>query len=237
MKKIICLLGITLFILSCEQPEVGYISDNIHSLQDTITVPRGVFFSSVPPAVEGSTYPMEWAITSITDKNGKVTTELQDKHEILTWTAPFDPTTDTTLELAMKKLKLSPQPSIIMNPVSGEFVFTQASKSVVEDNFIVNVSAKNVRGERQLDNFTRVKMGPFVPVEFKTEMRSRLQLGKGAGAYDTGYTYSVLNDSDPKVAGVFKRNRSLYHDYKNKRRTKISHKSKNDYCRQSWSSS
>jgi hypothetical protein len=202
MKKIIYLLGITLFMLSCEQPEVGYISDNIHSLQDTITVPRGVFFSSAPPAVEGSTYPLEWMITGITDKDGKPTTELQDTHEILTWTAPFDPVTDTTLELAMKKLKLSKQPSIIMNPVSGEFVFTQASKLVVNNNFTINVSAKNVRGERQLNKFTQVKMGPFVPVEFKTEMRSRLQLGKGGGAYDSGYTYSVLNNDDPKVPSV-----------------------------------
>ena len=202
MKKIIYLFGITLLVLSCEQPEVGYISDNIHSLQDTITVPRGVFYSSTPPAVEGSTYPMEWSITGVTDKDGKPTTELQDLHEILTWTAPFDPKTDTTLELAMKKLKLSPQPSIIMNPVSGEFVFTQASKNVVNDDFIINVNAKNVRGERQLDKFTWVKMTPFVPIEFKTEMRSRLQLGKGGGVWDTGYTYSVMNESDPKVAGV-----------------------------------
>jgi hypothetical protein len=202
MKKIIYLFGITLFMLSCEQPEVGYISDNIHSLQDTINVPRGAFFTSAPPAVEGSTYPLEWTITSISDKDGKPTSELQDIREILTWTAPFDPTTDTTLELAMKKLKLSKQPSIIMNPVSGEFIFTQASKSVVNDNFIVNVNAKNVRGERQLDKFTWVKMGPFIPVEFKTEMRSRLQLGKGGGVYDTGYNYSVLNDNDPKVSGV-----------------------------------
>ena len=193
---------ITVFISSCEQPEVGYISDNIHSLQDNIDVPRGVFLTSPPPASEGSSYPLEWKITSITDKNGKVTTELQDQHEILTWLKPFDPNTDTTLELAMKKLELTKQPSILMNPVSGQFAFTQATRMVVNDEFTVNVNVKNVRGERQLDKFAHVKLGPFKQVEFPTEMRSWLQLGKGGGAWDAGATYTVLNDFDPEVPKV-----------------------------------
>lgn len=202
MKKLIYFLMITVFVSSCEQPEVGYISDNIHSLQDNIDVSRGIFVTSPPPAVEGSTYPMQWKITSITDKDGKVTTELQDEHEILTWLQPFDPNTDTTLELAMKKLELTKQPSILMNPVSGQFAFTQATKMVVNDDFDVNVNVKNVRGERQLNKFAHIKLGPFKPVEFPTEMRSRLQLGKGAGVWDVGYTYTVLNDNDPEVPKV-----------------------------------
>ncbi|TDE01918.1 DUF5007 domain-containing protein [Flavobacterium hiemivividum] len=202
MKKIIYFLMITVFVSSCEQPEVGYISDNIHSLQDNIDVPRGVFITSPPPASEGSTYPLEWKITSITDKDGKVTTELQEEHDILTWLKPFDPNTDTTLELAMKKLEISKQPSILMNPVSGQFAFTQATRMVVNDDFDVNVNVKNVRGERQLDKFTHIKLRPFKQVEFPTEMRSRLQLGKGAGVWDIGSTYTVLNDNDPEVPKV-----------------------------------
>lgn len=202
MKKTLFFLAITVFVVSCEKPEVGYISDNIHSLQDTIFVPRGLFMSSAPPAVEGSTYPMEWKITGITDKDGKLTTELQEEHEILIWKSPFDPNTDTTLELASAKLELAKKPSILMNPVSGQFAFTQSSKFVENDNFTVNVSAKNVRGERLLDKFTNIKMGPFMPVEFPTEMRSRLQLGKGAGVWDIGYTYTVLNENDPEVPKV-----------------------------------
>jgi hypothetical protein len=203
MKKIIYLLGITLFVLSCEQPEVGYISDNIHSLQDTITVPRGVFFSSPPPAVEGSTYPLEWMITGITDKDGKPTTELQDKHEILTWTAPFDPNTDTTLELAMKKLKMTNEPAIIMNPASGEFVFTQASKSLINNNFTVNVKAKNVRGERQLDKFTHVKFGPFVPVEIMSSMTAKLECRNNKdGSWKNIGDYNVSGSGDSKIPSI-----------------------------------
>ncbi len=205
MKKIIYFLVIATFVVSCQQPEVGYISDNIHSLQDTIVVPRGVFTTSPTPATEGSSYPMEWKITSITDKNGKPTSELQAEHDILIWLKPFNPNTDTTLELAMKKLELSKKPSILMNPVSGEFAFTQATQKVINNDFVVNVNVKNIRGERQLNKFTHVKLGSFNVVEFPTEMRSRLQLIKGsttAPVFDIGYTYSVLNDNDPKVPSV-----------------------------------
>ncbi|TDE28460.1 DUF5007 domain-containing protein [Flavobacterium ranwuense] len=203
MKKIICFLMITAFISSCEQPEVGYISDNIHALQDTITVPRGVFMSSVPPAVEGSTYPIEWKITGITDKDGKPSTELQEEHEILIWKKSFDPTTDTTLELAMKKLELSKRASILMNPVSGEFIFTQATKFVVKNNFNINISAKNVRGERQLDKFTHVKLGPFNAVEFPNATRVQTQfVNQTTGALTGALDYQVVNQFDPKIPNV-----------------------------------
>jgi hypothetical protein len=205
MKKIICILMITSCISSCVQPEVGYISDNIHSLQDKIEVPRGVYMTTPNPAVEGSTYPMEWKISNITDKDGKTTTELQDVHEILTWIKPFDPETDKTIELAMKKLKVTKEPSVFINPVSGQLTFTQASNKVVNNDFDININVKNIKGERQLNKFTHIKLLPFKPVEFQTEMRSRLQLIRivdNNPVFDIGYNYSIMNDLDPKTASV-----------------------------------
>lgn len=203
MKKIICFLMIVAFVSSCEQPEVGYISDNIHSLQDTITVPRGVFMSIMPPAIEGSTYPMEWKITGITDKDGKLTTELQNEHEILTWKESFDPTTDTSLELAMKKLEMTKQPPMLMNPVSGQFVFTQATAKVVNSDFDISVSAKNVRGERQLNKFAHIKMGPFKAVEFPNATRVQTQfVNQTTGALTTALDYQILNNFDAKIPNV-----------------------------------
>jgi hypothetical protein len=203
MKKIIYFLMITAFVSSCVQPEVGYISDSIHSLQDTITVPRGVFKTSPAPAVEGSTYPMEWKISGITDKDGKLTNELQEEREILIWKSPFDPRTDTSLELAMKKLELSKRPAIIMNPVSGEFVFTQATRLAVNSDFDVNVSAKNVRGERQLNKFTHIKLTPFVPVEFPNTTRCITQfVNQTTGATTIALDYRLENQFDPKIPNI-----------------------------------
>lgn len=203
MKKIIKFLIIIVFTSSCVPPEVGYISDDIHALQDTIFVPRGVFVTTPPPAIEGSTYPLHWEITSITDSGGNPTNELLDEYEILTWKSAFDPNTDTTLELAKAKLELTKHPAILLNDVSGQFAFTQASKYVQNDIFYVNMKASNVRGERQLDNFTIIKMLPFEPVEFPVEMRSRLNLVKAVGGgLDALYTSAIKNGFDDNIPSV-----------------------------------
>lgn len=205
MKKIIYLIFFLAAVTSCVPPEVGYISDNIHALEDTIFVPRGSFMTSAAPAAEGSTYPLKWEITSITDETGKETNLFFEEHEILIWKSAFNPKTDTTLALAEGKLELAKKPSILINEVSGEIAFTQATKHIKNTGnevFKVNVKVSNVRGERQLNDFVIIKLEKFKPVEFPTEMRSRLQLGKGKGAYDIGYTSVIMNDFDPGVRGV-----------------------------------
>jgi hypothetical protein len=203
MKKIICFLMIAVCITSCEQPGIGYISDNIHSQQEIISVPRGIYKSFATPAVDGSTYPIEWKITSVTGKEGKLTTELQDLHEILIWKKSFDPNTDTTLELAKKKLELSMQPAMLINSVSGEFVATPASKFVVNDDFDISISAKNGQGEKLLNNFSHITFTPFVPVEFPTVTKVVTQLvNQTTGALTNTLDYQVNGDFDPKVSAV-----------------------------------
>lgn len=203
MKKILySLLIAAIAVTSCTPPEVGYISDNIHALQDTIFVPRGVFQLSAAPTVEGSTYPMHWELTSVTDPSGSATTELTDTHEILIWKEAFNGDTDTTLVLAEAKLELSQQPTMLLSESSGEIAFTQASKYVNNDIFHINVKASNVKGSRQLDDFVVAKLEPFAPVEFPTEMRARLNLTKNSGGNDILYTSVISNGFDDEVPSV-----------------------------------
>ncbi|ETN94893.1 hypothetical protein SAMN04487906_1201 [Zhouia amylolytica] len=204
MKNLIYICLAVLFgFMACQPPEVGYLSDDIHALEDTIFVPRGVFTKSAPPAIEGSTYPLHWEITGITDGQGNFTDALFEEHEILTWKEGFNPDTDTTLALVEEKLELTNQPSILINSVSGEFAFTQATRMVTDnDIYHLNVKASNMRGERQLDDFVVAKLGPFQPVEFPVEMRSRLQLGKVDGGYDIGYTSKIVNGEDENIPSV-----------------------------------
>ncbi|MCK0158041.1 DUF5007 domain-containing protein [Cellulophaga sp. F20128] len=203
MKKILySLLIAAIAVTSCTPPEVGYISDNIHALQDTIFVPRGVFQLSTAPTVEGSTYPMHWELKSVTDPSGNVTTELTDEHEILIWKEAFNGDTDTTLALAEQKLELSQQPTMILSESSGEIAFTQASKYVDNDIFHINIKASNVKGERDLDDFVVAKLEPFAPVEFPTEMRARLNLTKNSGGNDILYTSVISNGFDDEVPSV-----------------------------------
>ncbi len=203
MKNLIYILLLATAVVACQAPEIGYLSDNIHALEDTVFVPRGVFKTSAAPAIEGSTYPMHWEITEVLDADGNPTNALFDEKEILVWKEPFNPETDVTLELVEEKLELAKKPTLLINPISGELGFTQASKYVQNpDIFHINVNASNVKGSRQLDDFVVVKLDPFQPVEFPTEMRARLQLGKDNGGYDIGYTSVVKNNFDDNVPSV-----------------------------------
>lgn len=204
MKNIFySILIIIAMAASCQPPEVGYISDNIHALEDTIAVPRGVFKIGAAPAIEGSTYPLKWEITGATDAQGNPTNDLFDEYELLTWKSAFNADKDTTLALVEEKLELGDFPTILINEVSGELAFTQASKFVTNnDIYKINVKATNIRGEKQLDDFVIVKLEDFQPVEFPVEMRSAIQLGKDDGNYDMGYVSTIMNNFDDGVPSV-----------------------------------
>ena len=202
MKKILLYILIIAAVAACEPPEVGYISDNIHALQDTVYVPRGVFTTSAAPSAEGSTYPMHWQISSVTDEDGNPTDDLFDEYEILIWKEAFNGDTDTTLALAEAKLELSEQPTLLINEVSGEMAFTQASKYVTDNNiYKVNVNVSNVKGERQLDDFTVVKLEEFKAVDFTGEMRDRIYLIQD-GERKTLYTSVIKNADDDQIPSV-----------------------------------
>lgn len=202
MKKIIYFVILFVAITSCQPPEVGYISDDIHALEDTIFVPRGVFMTSATPASEGSTYPMKWTITEIYDATGNPTNALFEEHEILIWKAAFNGATDTTLALAEKKLELVKNPTLLINEVSGQMAFTQASKFVQNDIFKVDVNVTNVRGERQLNDFVILRFQPFKPVEFPVPMIARIRLVKKDGTLDGIFSSTIQNDFDSAVPSV-----------------------------------
>ncbi len=204
MKKIIyfVILFVAIAITSCQPPEVGYISDDIHALEDTVFVPRGAFMTSATPASEGSTYPMKWSITGIYDAAGNPTDDLTEEHEILVWKAAFNGETDTTLALAEKKLELVKNPTLLINEVSGQMAFTQASKFVQNDVFKVDVNVTNVRGERQLNDFVILKFEPFKAVEFPVPMISRINLVMKDGSTFALFSSTIQNDYDNAVPSV-----------------------------------
>ena len=202
MKKIIYFVILLVVTISCQPPEVGYISDDIHALEDTVFIPRGVFMTSATPASEGSAYPLSWSITEVYDAAGNPTTALYDKHEILVWKAAFNGDTDTTLALAEAKLELKENPTLMINEVSGQMAFTQASKFVQNDIFKVDVKVSNVRGERQLNDFVILKFQPFKPVEIPVPMISRIRLVKNDGSYNNLFSSTIQNDYDAAAPSV-----------------------------------
>ncbi|QDH79125.1 DUF5007 domain-containing protein [Echinicola soli] len=203
MKKTIYQIIALSFVgaVSCTPPEIGYLSDSIHSAQDTISVPRGAFTVGARPMVENSTAPLHWEIVGFSDLDGNPNNALLEKHEIRVWKEAYNGDTDTTLALAEQKLELSEEPSVLLNEVSGEFAFTQSTKFVEGDMFKVDVAVSNVKGEKLLQDYTIIKLEPFVPVEFPTEMRSRLLLDKDNGN-DIAHTGVISGPEDDNIPGV-----------------------------------
>ncbi|UCS95151.1 DUF5007 domain-containing protein [Echinicola marina] len=188
-------------VVSCTPPEVGYLSDNVHATQDTISVDRGTFAVSARPAIENSTAPLKWEIVGFTDLDGNPNNELLETHEIRIWKESFNGDTDTTLALAEAKLELSEEPSIMINEVSGEFAFTQATKFVQNDLFKADVQVSNIKGEKLLQDFTIIKLKPFLAVEFPTEMRSRLLFDSDEGS-SIAHTGVITGSSDENIPSV-----------------------------------
>ncbi|WP_200975765.1 DUF5007 domain-containing protein [Echinicola sp. 20G] len=203
MKKSIYQLLIVSFlgVISCTPPEIGYLSENVHSTQDTISVPRGTFTVSARPAIENSTAPLNWEIIGFTDMDGNPNNELLETHEIRIWKEAFNGDTDTTMALAEAKLELSEEPSIMMNEISGEFAFTQATKFVQNSLFKADVQVSNIKGEKLLQDFTVIKLEPFNAVEFPTEMRSRLLLDKDNGN-TIAHTGVITGPDDENIPSV-----------------------------------
>ncbi|AWW31329.1 hypothetical protein DN752_15020 [Echinicola strongylocentroti] len=188
-------------VVSCTPPEIGYLSDSIHSAQDTISVPRGSFTVGARPMTENSTAPLRWEIVGFSDMDGNPNNALLEKHEIRVWKEAYNGDTDTTLALAEQKLELSEEPSVLLNEVSGEFAFTQSTKFVEGDMFKVDVAVSNVKGEKLLQDFTIIKLEPFQAVEFPTEMRSRLLLDSDNGN-TIAHTGVITGPEDNNIPSV-----------------------------------
>lgn len=179
-RSIPLLLLILLFTISCERPDIGFLSDNIQTPESVIRPPKGIFSTSALPIIDGSTYPLQYEIAEIRDGSGKVTTELTDKHDITVWTSAFNPKTDLTMEDVNKKLKKSSEPSILLNERSGQFAFTPSTYFLKNNDYEVDMKVSNVRGTRIFKNFAKISFKPFVPLEFPTTSRFMVQLSKAA---------------------------------------------------------
>ncbi len=189
-KYIIMLLVVGVVALSCERPEIGFLSDNIQTPEDVIRPNKGVFFVSSRPIVDGSTFPLSWEILEVRDGNGNITTELFETYEISTWKVAYNPATDTTLAQLEEKLEISEQPSMILNDVSGQMAFTPASRYLANDDYELDMRVTNVKGTRDFINYAQISFGPFNPFETASTHRFAVQ---GARA-DAPTSWVFLND-------------------------------------------
>ncbi|WP_369048490.1 hypothetical protein [Tenacibaculum sp. UWU-22] len=202
MKNIFyTLLVLTLFMTACHRPEVGFLGTAFESRVDTIELTRGLFDQGPLPFIDGSTLPLSWEITGATDAEGNLTNDLFEPRDIVLWKEAYNPNTDTTAALVNEKLDRTKKPSIYINKVSGQLIVTQASRTVPQDVYNLNLKVSNISGERQLDHFATLKLLPYKPAEVRFAMISAIKLIRKNGTEATIKNQVNTNDEE-RIASV-----------------------------------
>jgi hypothetical protein len=165
MKQIIfCFLtAITtiLFFNSCTKindGKVGFFSDQIRYLEDTLQIERGTArFSTKPIDLDGSTAPLKFELLDIRDSKGKSVKAdfLEKKYPIATFKegAVFNVDEDTTLALLNAKRTVTEVPGMYFLENSGILLTNQASENFPLGQYVIDVKASGPRGEKIFKNF------------------------------------------------------------------------------------
>jgi hypothetical protein len=156
MKKIYSIL-LTLFLLcSCvEKIPIGFMSDNIRMREDTLKVVKGLYMVSAIPMIDGSTRPLKFEIQDIKNLNtGEPALDFLKKYSIKLWSTPFNPDTDTTMEIVNTKLYLGEILPIEINPVSGQLAFNAGTNFFKGNNIYgMDVKVSNASSSKVFEKF------------------------------------------------------------------------------------
>ena len=161
MKKIYNVLLFLAVLTSCQKPDVGFFSeDGIKPREDTMEIVRGIYQISAIPYVDGSTRPLNFELVAVRSlETGDNAPEFLDKkYDIALWSAAYNATTDTTMDLVYKKLITSSEHPLQINPLSGQLIFNSATVNIPGGTYGVDVRVTNSKSSKIFTNFATVKL-------------------------------------------------------------------------------
>jgi hypothetical protein len=159
--KIIYVVLVLAMAVSCTKinnGKIGFFSDQIRYLEDTLFIERGTpNFTTLPIDIDGSTAPVTFDVLDIKGINGKsVKADFMEKtYPIMIFKkdAQFDVRKDTTLELLNKKREEKLVPGMEFLNKSGVIVMNAASINFPLGRYSMDIKAKNPSGEKTFNNF------------------------------------------------------------------------------------
>jgi hypothetical protein len=141
-KNYLILLTLLVFCSCLKEIPIGFMSDNIRMREDTLRIVKGLYVVSAIPMIDGSTRPLKFEILDVKNLNtGEPAWEFKQKYNIKLWSTPFNPDTDTTMEIVRTKLYQKEIIPIEINPVSGQLAFNSGT-NFIEGNDIYGVDVK-----------------------------------------------------------------------------------------------
>lgn len=152
--------GLLAFI-ACKKVPVGYISDQIRYVSDTIRVPKGTNYSTDARGfeVDGSSYPISVKLLEVRDAaTGKPVSFFTDKHDVYIFTALFDPNSDTTVALLDKKRKKESLPPVQMVEKSGQLMFNTGTMDIPNGNYTFDIQLNNGSGQKIFKDISTIQI-------------------------------------------------------------------------------
>lgn len=168
-NRCICLIlivSLTLFS-SCDRIETGYLSDHIRYTSNPLFVKQGQFLLSTAIIPDNSTPPLKVTLLDIRDKaTGKRAESFFKEYNIYKWKSPYNPVTDTTLELINAKRELVSELPLQILPTSGQILLTEGTVNIPEGEYTLDIQVENVRSTKKYTDICTIVLQPLIAYEY-----------------------------------------------------------------------
>jgi len=199
-----------LLLAGCSKAPNGYLSDQLRYPNFPIRIQRGVITETDPINTDGSSAPVVYELLDIRDAvTHKHADSMYVNHDRYVFTARFDATTDTTVELLNKKRKLVNAPCFEFNPHTGAFDFYGTTVHVPKGSYEYDVRATNEAGSRTFKNICTFELYDSLPYTIENGGGAWFQDGASASG-DIGQPLvniqKVSNQGDRVILKIVDKN-------------------------------
>jgi hypothetical protein len=146
--------------IRCQKTPVGYLSNHLYYLQNPLYTAQGSVTVSSVLEIDGSTTPMQVALTKVVDANGNRVDSLVARKDSFPGFKDAISWTDSTLALLNSKIYFTSAPALSVNPLGGRIQLTPATVNVPAGTYTIDVRATNIRGSIDIPSACQIIVTP-----------------------------------------------------------------------------
>lgn len=174
MKSIYTVIAFVVFIgmTGCKKLPDGFLSDSVRYEENPIIIQKGRVKVSSALNLDGSAKPVSVKLLHIYEKaTGKNVDDIfSKKYTLKTWTALYDPKTDTTLELIRAKQADAEITPIVINNISGQVEANFTTVNIPSGNYVFDLEIANGAGRKVYEKIGEIELKDAKPYEAHPEI-------------------------------------------------------------------
>lgn len=174
MKKYIDIFWIflvigTASIIACKKTPVGYLSENLRYMADTLVIFQGQTLTSNGVVLDNSTPPLKVRLLNVRNKaTGKREEAFFKQFKVAIWKSAFNPLTDTTEAIIKSKRDTVLKTPLTVLESSGQFVITNATENIAPGYYLVDLEVENPNGTKTFMGICTIKLNKSIDYEYTT---------------------------------------------------------------------